>query len=100
MVKPACVILFRNLMEQHSERTSKPDFFLKWTISFTFFQRKHKPHGFGRHALCDLIGGEQQLHGPDGAAHHRRGEGVGEQVGSGALPEQVDERLRTNSVAA
>lgn len=58
------------------------------------------PHGFGRHALCNLIRREQQLHSLGGAAHHGRGEGVGEQVGPRALPQQVDERLRTDRVAA
>lgn len=60
---------------------------------------QNAPHGFGRHALRDLVGGEQQLHGAGGAAHHGRREGVGEQVGPGPLPEQVNEGLGANCVA-
>lgn len=61
--------------------------------------RTNAPHGFGRHALCDLIGGEQQLYSSGGTAHHRRGKWVGEQVWPWALPQQVNERLRANCVA-
>lgn len=62
--------------------------------------RTNAPHGFGRHALCNLIGGEQQLYSLGSTAHHGRGEGVGKQVRPRALPQQVNERLRPNCVAA
>lgn len=60
--------------------------------------KTNAPHGFGRHALCNLIGGEQQLHSLGGTAHHRRGEGVGEEIWTWALSQQVDERLGANCV--
>lgn len=56
------------------------------------------PHGFCRHALCNLTGREEQLHRPSGTADHGRGEGVGEEVRPWTLPQQVDERFRTNRV--
>lgn len=61
--------------------------------------RTNTPHGFGCHALRNLIGGKQEFHSPSGTSHNGGREGVGEQVRPRALPQQVNEGLRSNCVA-
>lgn len=49
------------------------------------------PLGLGSHGLGDGIALHEQVQGLGGTAHHGGGQAVGEEVGAGALAEQIDE---------
>lgn len=49
------------------------------------------PLGLGSHGLSDGIALHEQVQGLGGTAHHGGGQAVGEEVGAGALAEQIDE---------
>lgn len=54
-------------------------------------KRGPSPLGLGSHGLCDGVALHEQVQGLGGTAHHGGGQAVGEEVGAGALAEQIDE---------
>lgn len=56
------------------------------------------PLGLGSHGLGNGIALHEEVQGLGCTAHHGRGQAVGEEVGAGALAEQIDERFGASCV--